>query len=138
MSESFQIETIAADKTWALRQHVMWPNKPVEYVQLSNDDTGLHYGLFVDQDMVSVISVFINKDKAQFRKFATQAKQQGKGYGSALLKHVFKVLKKQQIKTIWCNARLDKCGFYQHFGMHKTEHYFKKGHIDYVIMEVQC
>ena len=67
------IKKIHYQSTWAIRHSVMWPNKPLESVQLEADEFGAHYGLFVKDELVSIISLFIddNNREAQFRKFAT-------------------------------------------------------------------
>lgn len=114
----------------------MWPDKPLDYIKLPGDDQGLHYGLFNDQHLISVISLFIKKEEAQFRKFATETEEQGKGYGSQLLTHLIKEAQAKGIKRLWCNARTDKTPYYERFGFKKTQQTFHKGGIDYVIMEI--
>ena len=87
------------------------------------------------EELISVISLFIENREAQFRKFATLQKYQGKGYGTQLLGFVFDQTIDYQVNMIWCNARADKTYFYQKFGMRETDNTFVKGGIDYVIME---
>ena len=132
-----EIKEINADKTYNLRQQVMWPNKPLDYIKLEKDQEGYHFGLYKDNKIVSVISLFINKNNAQYRKFATDKKEQGKGYGSILLKHVILFSEKINIKNIWCNARKDKSEYYKRFGLSTSNNTFSKGGIDFVIMEKQ-
>lgn len=129
------IREIQASDTWALRQQVMWPDRPISYVMLEDDPVGTHYGLYQDKLLISVISVFVRNGEAQFRKFATLASEQGKGYGTRLLSYLFEQLYGQQVHRIWCNARADKAEFYRHFGMVPTDQTFTKGGIAYVIME---
>lgn len=131
----FQIKKISYKDTLVIRHKVMWPNKPLEYVQLPNDDTGNHYGFFVKENLVAVISLFIKNDAVQFRKFATRQAFQGKGFGSKLLAHVIDITEKENYQKMWCNARLNKTGFYNKFGFKETNTNFTKGGIDYVIME---
>ncbi|WP_420581361.1 GNAT family N-acetyltransferase [Reichenbachiella sp.] len=130
-----KISEIAPEETFNIRHQVMWPNRPIDYIKLSNDNQGKHYGLFINGQLISVISLFIENQQAQFRKFATLNEHQGKGFGSQLLQHVFFLAEQQQFKRIWCNARTDKSSFYTKFGMKETDNTFKKGGIDYVIME---
>lgn len=130
-----RISQIPATATWPLRHTVMWPDKPLDYIKLSGDDLGIHYGLFVEKQLVSVVSLFIDDDVAQFRKFATATSEQGKGYGTRLLSHLITEAKHKDIKLLWCNARVDKAAYYERFGMKKTCQIFNKGGIDYVIME---
>ena len=84
---TIEIREIKAEDTWPMRHKVMWPDQPLDYVILPQDEEGLHYGLFKEDKLISVISLFINQEEAQFRKFATATEAQGKGYGSALLHH---------------------------------------------------
>lgn len=113
----------------------MWPDKPLTYVVLEGDDQGLHYGLYDRQELVSVISLFIQGQEAQFRKFATKTDLQGQGYGSRLLRFVLTEAQKYPVKAIGCNARLEKAAFYEKFGLAKTDQLFSKGGIAYVIMK---
>lgn len=113
----------------------MWPDRTIDYVKIPDDKDGIHFGLFVSSKLISIISVFIEEDQAQFRKFATVNEEQGKGYGTKLLSHLMNELEKHQLTKIWCNARKEKAFFYERFGMKKTDATFSKGGLDYVIME---
>ncbi len=130
-----KIIQITSKETLQIRHQVMWPNKPIDYVKLPNDNEGLHFGLFLDKKLISVISLFINDGEAQFRKFATLENYQGKGYGSILLNEIMQIADKQSLKRIWCNARRNKSEFYRKFGLVATNTIFIKGDVDYEIME---
>ena len=130
-----EILEIKAEDTWKIRHQVMWPDRDIEYVILPKDQIGRHFGIFIQEELISVISLFIENREAQFRKFATLQKYQGKGYGTQLLGFVFDQTIDYQVNMIWCNARADKTYFYQKFGMRETDNTFVKGGIDYVIME---
>ncbi len=122
-------------ETWHIRQQVMWPDKPLTFVQLANDNLGVHYGLKLNDMTVSIISLFISGEEAQFRKFATLKQYQGRGFGTKLLLEVMRSAKALKVKKIWCNARQDKTGFYEKQGLVKTQSKFNKAGINYVIME---
>lgn len=130
-----QIRKIEAHDTWPLRHAVMWPDKPLEFVQLPEDKAGTHYGLFEENELISVISLFLKNNQIQFRKFATHTDKQGLGYGSKLLSYIIAEADQSGAQSIWCNAREEKCMFYEKFGLNRTEKGFKKAGIDYVIME---
>ncbi len=130
-----EIRTILAPLVWPIRQEVMWPDEQLDYVKLPNDDTGIHYGLFVADKLISVISLFVDGDEAQFRKFATITSEQGKGLGTRLLSHLMEKAELLEIKKLWCNARLDKTSFYHKFGLKETAHSFIKNGQSYVIMD---
>ncbi len=129
------IRQISATETWPIRHYVMWPDQPFAFIQLPNDKQGLHYGLFLDKKLIAVISLFINGENGQFRKFATLTNQQGKGYGSQLLHYIIGLAKNRGLSKIWCNARMEKSGYYEKFGLVKTNKHFSKKGIDYVVME---
>ncbi len=122
--------------TWPLRHEVMWPNMPIDFVKLPEDASGIHFGLFVDTNLVSTVSLFqTDVGTAQFRKFATKKKQQGKGYGSKLLLHLIEYTKKQRFQCLWCNARIDKTDYYKKFGMVETDKTFLKQNQKFVILQ---
>ncbi len=130
-----KIHEIKAQDTYILRHNVMWPNKPLDFVKLDNDKDGLHFGLYKNSNLISVVSLFITDHTAQFRKLATKTSEQGNGYASLLLQHIMTTVSKENITTIWCNARVDKVSFYERFGLCKTSKTFTKEHINYIQME---
>ena len=129
------IQEVDLETVWEIRQKVMWPDKDVSFIQIQGDAEARHLGVFVDQQCLSVISLFINQDSIQFRKFATRMEAQGKGYGSALLKHV---LANYPHKKIWCNARTQKLNFYAKFGFKTAGDPFEKEGISYINMHISA
>ncbi|MGG3193676.1 MULTISPECIES: GNAT family N-acetyltransferase [Priestia] len=130
------VQTITKEQAWEVRHIVMWPDKDFSYVQLRDDPSGMHYGLFEKGELKSVVSLFITGDEAQFRKFATLKEEQGKGYGSHLLKEVLFKVKNLGIRRVCCNARENKVSFYQAFKMKETTRIFTKSATRYVVMEL--
>lgn len=130
-----RVVEISCEETWNIRHQVMWPNKPYDYIKLECDASGLHFGLYEDEMLISVISVFIDGNTAQFRKFATLVEYQNLGYGSGLLKYILSYLEENNIHIVWCNARKEKIGYYNKFGLYETTEGFIKGNIEYVIMK---
>lgn len=132
---SVKIEQIKASETIPIRHQVMWPDQPVDFVKLPEDALGEHYGLFLEEELVSIISLFVRADEAQFRKFATLTKLQGKGYGTMLLKKIIDIVKAKQLKKLWCNARVDKLTYYKKFGFTQTTKKYTKAGIEFVVIE---
>ncbi|MEH6759659.1 GNAT family N-acetyltransferase [Maribacter arcticus] len=130
-----RIVQITSEETLSIRHKVMWTNKPIDYVKLPNDAEGKHFGYFKNDELISVISLFVENNEAQFRKFATLKEYQGKGFGSDLLNELMLISVKEQLSKIWCNARINKIDYYSKFGMIETNNKFIKGGIGYVIME---
>ena len=131
-----EIKQIQPSETWEIRHRVMWTDKPFDDIKLPNDDAGLHFGLFRNDILLSVISLFIENDKAQFRKFATETAEQGKGYGAKLLTHLIEESINKNVKTLWCNARTSASGFYQKFGFEIISEAWVKDGIEYVKMSM--
>jgi GNAT superfamily N-acetyltransferase len=131
-----EIKAISAAETWQLRHKVMWPNKPLEFVILPEDEAGIHYGLFEKERLVSVISLFRSGSEGQFRKFATDKDFQGKGYGSKLLNHLIQEAKLLNINYLFCSARTTAITFYEKFGMKLASDIVRKNGKDYVKMEI--
>lgn len=114
---SITIGPVPLEQVWQMRQEVMYPELSIDAVKLEDDAAGEHLGLYVDDSLCSVVSLFRQGDVLQFRKFATLQAQQGKGLGTKLLQHVFERAQREGVKKIWCNSRLSASGFYERFGM---------------------
>lgn len=111
------ITEIPLEPVWRIRQEVMYPEQTIEQVKLDDDASGIHKGLFEANKLCTVISLFERGEALQFRKFATIREMQGRGFGSALLNHVFANTKAKGLRRIWCNARTTAIPFYERFGM---------------------
>ncbi|PIB34115.1 hypothetical protein BFP72_01070 [Reichenbachiella sp. 5M10] len=131
-----EIKHVPLESVWKMRFEIMYPEHSIEMVKLPADEQGLHYGLYEGDILMSVISLFVEEGKMQFRKFCTRVDQQGKGYGTTLLRHVFDVvLPAHQVAAIWCNARTNAAALYERFGMVRTERTYRQYGYDFVIME---
>lgn len=131
-----EIKEIQASETWQIRHEVMWPDQPFEFVQLEEDNSGYHFGVFEDGKLVSIVSCFIEGKEMQFRKLATLEEYQGKGIASLLLKHILQFAKEKDLNRVWCNARINKKTFYEKFGMKDTFKTFVKAEQEFTIMEI--
>lgn len=129
------IRQIPHTATWNIRHKVMWPNLPVEKIKLPLDEEGTHFGLFDNEKLTTIVSLFFTGKSAQFRKLATEEHEQGKGYASQLLTHIITYAAEQNVEKIWCNARVNKIKFYHKFGMYTTDNTFSKNGVDFVVME---
>ncbi|MFH6961912.1 GNAT family N-acetyltransferase [Flavobacterium plurextorum] len=131
-----EIKEITAAETWNIRHNVMWPDQPFEFVQLEEDNSGFHFGVFIEDKLVSIVSCFIVGEEMQFRKLATLEEYQGKGIASHLLKHILQFAKEKNLNKVWCNARSNKKSFYEKFGMKDTFKIFSKAGQEFTIMEI--
>lgn len=121
----------------AIRQEVMYPGKSIDLVKVPGDESALHWGLQINNKTVSVISLFESEEHGkslQFRKFATLAAEQGKGYGSFLLNTVVDYAVEKKYRVVWCNARLTALSWYRKFGFQQEGDVWNKNGIDYIIV----
>lgn len=130
-----QIEQIRAELTWRLRQEVLYPAEPLARMEMEEDREGYHFGAFGNNKLLAVVSVFINGDDFQFRKFAVLGKAQGQGIGAALLDHITHFAINEDCCRIWCNARISAIGFYLKYQFRQTGNVFSRNGFDYEVME---
>tara|TARA_R110000868_G_scaffold178679_3_gene418485 strand:- start:952 stop:1302 length:351 start_codon:yes stop_codon:yes gene_type:complete len=113
----------------------MWPDYPIDFIKLPEDLNGIHFGLYKNNELVSIVSLFIDGESAQFRKLATKVSEQGNGYATQILKHIIHYCEEWPVKKLWCNARVNKSEFYKKFGLLATDKTYIKGGIEFVILE---
>jgi ribosomal protein S18 acetylase RimI-like enzyme len=129
-----KISAISWQQTIPLRQRVLWPDKAQEFCHVDGDVDGIHYGAFIDGELICVASIFVTSGKARLRKFATDTRYQNQGVGSTMLEHIIQSLKSSQIAYFWCDARASALGFYERFGMQPCGDCFYKENVAYYKM----
>lgn len=116
------IKQIPSKETYIVRQPVLRKGKPIESCVFEGDDleTTYHFGLYNDNDLIGIISlftqsntIFVEKKQAQIRGMAILETHQKKGYGEALVKHCENYCKNDNFDLIWFNARTAAVGFYK-------------------------
>ncbi|MCW8330984.1 GNAT family N-acetyltransferase [Photobacterium sp. SDRW27] len=132
-----KIERIAAEQTLPVRHRVLWPEQPIDFCRVPEDDIGCHYGVFTDNQLVCVASVFIDGTTARLRKFATLPEYQGQGIGTRMIEQILADLKSNGINTFWCDARESATGFYRQFAMSPQGERFYKANIAYFKMAIE-
>jgi phosphoribosylformimino-5-aminoimidazole carboxamide ribotide isomerase len=131
------IRRINADDTLQLRRDVLYPNRTLTEMKMDHDAEGLHYGVFDQDQLVTVVSLFPGQESAQFRKLATAAAAQGKGFGKAVLAHLADFCRKHHIGLLWCNARDTAVSFYDQLGYTPVGDFFIKDGITFLKMELR-
>ncbi len=131
-----EIKRITTDETLQLRRDVMYPHWDLDQVKMDHDAEGLHYGLFANGEMITVASLFISGRTAQFRKLATAAHHQGKGYGKVMMAHLVNVSRELGVATLWCNARASAENFYLQLGFRRISELFYKDNIAFYKMDI--
>lgn len=120
-----EIKKISSRDTFLVRQPILREGKPIESCQFDGDDlkTTTHFGLFIDKNIIGVLSVFKNnnvifntENQFQIRGMAILKKFQRKGFGDELVKHSEEHVKSQFGKLIWFNARESAVPFYEKLG----------------------
>ncbi len=129
-----EIKTISWQDAIPVRHRVLWPNKSSDFCHVTGDKEALHFGVYMDKKLVSVASLYIDSTEARLRKFATVESYQGKGIGSALLKHMLLAAKEKGLRYFWCDARESAKAFYQRFGLEVEGDRFYKSGVPYYKM----
>lgn len=119
------IKEIKATEAFLVRHPVLRAGKPVGSCRFEGDDlaTTKHFGLFLEENLVGVISVFENKSdrfvenrQFQIRGMAVLGAEQRKGFGEKLLHFAEEYIRKQKGDLIWFNARSIAVRFYEKAG----------------------
>ncbi len=131
-----EIKIARIDEVLKLRHEVMWPHMDLEYVRVEGDSEAIHFGYFIDKELIACISLFIKGEQGQFRKFATKIAYQNKGIGTKLLNHLIYYAKETGLKSIYCNGRVEKVDFYKKFGLVEKGDIFTKGNKSYKILSL--
>lgn len=125
---NLQVKNIPFNKTFAVRHPVLRAGKPVETCYFEGDElpTTTHFGLFLEEKLLGVLSVFKNecpiiesKNAYQYRGMAILAPYQNKKYGVLLLDAANTWVAEEQGDLIWFNAREKAIGFYERNGFEK-------------------
>lgn len=129
------ISEVPYEDVLEVRHQVMYPDKDVDFVKLTDDDQALHIGVYENEELMSVMSVFLHGREVQFRKLATRIEAQGKGYASALMQWLVDYANDLKFDRLWCNARTGATDFYVKFDYKETDEHFSKNGYDYTVME---
>jgi GNAT superfamily N-acetyltransferase len=118
----FVIKEISAFETIIVRHPVLRFGKPIESCRFEGDylPTTIHFGLFYENEISAVVSVFESKNNLfleenqfQIRGMAVLEQHQKKGFGEALLKYCENQIRNKMGKIIWFNARETAICFYE-------------------------
>lgn len=119
------IKEIPALETFSVRHPVLRPGKNIETCHFDGDnlESTRHFGLFIDDELAGVASLFKSnsdlfqeKEQFQLRGMAVLEKFQKKGIGESLVKYAEENAKSSSGKLIWFNAREVAVRFYEKMG----------------------
>ena len=129
------IEQIIPYLTWQLRRDVLYPGEMKHNMCMDEDEHGIHFGAFKDNQLVGVVSLFQKGTDFQFRKLAVDSSVQKMGIGNNLLQYITTYAQQNGGTCIWCNARTSATGFYLKADFAQTGKFFSKNGHNYEIME---
>jgi len=133
-----EIREIPPSETYAVRNPVLRPGKPVETCRFDGDDLSstTHFGLYENQKLAGVASLFQSKHPAfpdyrqfQLRGMAVLEDAQGQRFGRELVEAVEDKARRAAAEIIWFNARENAVGFYEKMGYKLTGKPFQIGEI---------
>jgi phosphoribosylformimino-5-aminoimidazole carboxamide ribotide isomerase len=104
-------------------------------MEMHEDSDGIHFGAFIYNKLVGVVSLFQKGAAFQFRKLAVDPDVQNRRIGRSLLNYITGYAKENGGTKIWCNARISAIGFYLKAGFVQTGKLFSKNGFDYKVME---
>ena len=134
----YSIKQITSLETFPVRHPVLRPGKPVEscIFQGDDDEGTIHLGVFNDDAVVGVLSIFeangpLFEGKAQYqlRGMAVLPEYQKKGLGELLMQAAEDNISAKGGEVIWFNAREIAVGFYKKMGYAITGEPFSIGDI---------
>lgn len=120
-----EVRKITYLETFPVRSAVLRAGKPIETCYFSGDEDNetTHFGLFLDENLIGVGSVFKvsnenfdEKQQFQLRGMAILDGFQGKGFGNLLLNEVCKYVETKNAEILWFNAREKAVKFYENSG----------------------
>ncbi len=129
-----KVKRIDWQDTLDVRHKVLWPNKSKEFCIVDGDKSAKHYGIYKEDKIIGVASIYRNANSVRLRKFAVDEKYQGYGYGSKLLKRIIELEQEDGSEIFWCDARESAVGFYKQFGMYVEGDIFHKSGVPYFKM----
>ena len=117
------VKKISAEETYPIRKEILRKNIDLPYKFNGDlDEKTFHLGAFLGEELVGIasfmqtdVSVF-NERAYQLRGMATIEKVRGEGLGSLIIDEASRILVKEEISLIWCNAREVAVKFYERNG----------------------
>ncbi len=124
-NSSCEIREVSAAETHALRGQVLRPGQPPEALVYPGDDVdgAYHLAAFLEMQLVGIAS-FAPEARPEgparcayrLRGMATLPEVRGHGFGAQLLRAGLARARQEGGDWVWCNARENAIGFYEHFG----------------------
>ena len=127
----FTVRKIETEETYDLRRKVLREGIDLPYqFDRDFDDSTFHLGAFSEDKLFGIVSFMKSNnnlfptEQYQLRGMATSEEVRGKGAGKILINNAIEILRRNEIKTIWCNARKEATTFYKKLGFKVTGNLF--------------
>ena len=128
------IQTIPLNAALNIRHAVLWPDQPRDFSRVAGDADALHLGIYDKDLLICVASLYQTENGLRLRKFATLFAHQGKGHGSAMMRHAIDHCKIAGHPRLWLSARETAMPFYRRFGFEPFGTPMEKAGIPYLYM----
>ena len=121
---NIKIKKISHLETIQVRSKVLRKGKPIESCFFDGDELEetVHFGLFNDEILIGVASVFKSKSnrfseekQIQLRGMAVLDDYQRKGLGGVLLEEAIRFAQQNKADILWFNARENAVNFYKNY-----------------------
>ena len=128
------IKEISSFDTYKVRHPMLRAEKNIQSCKLNNDNdaTTKHFGYFVDDELVGVVSVFENNSELfkvynqfQIRAMAVLNEFQNQQIGSKLIHNCEDYILSKNGNLIWFNARINAIAFYKKLQFDTKGNYFE-------------
>lgn len=123
MKNFVDIKKVPVEEIKALRFKVLWPHLSGEEaceIQADRAEGTFHLAAYLDGKVVGTSTFIIDvnpkfeeKNQYRLRAMATDPAIRGFGVGAKIIRAAEEELRKQNVKLLWCDARLMATGFYE-------------------------
>jgi GNAT superfamily N-acetyltransferase len=118
-----EVRRVTAAETRPLRQAVLRPHQRADELVFPGDESGAHFGGFLDGRMVTTASIFRARPPWEddplawrLRGMATAPELRGRGFGAAVLVACLEHARSVGGSIVWCSARTGALAFYRRWG----------------------
>ncbi len=124
------IRRIDAGDTHHLRQMLLRPHQRIGEMEWDHDAEGVHFGAFVDDDLVGITTLVPQPREAvpggwRVRGMAVVPDLRGHGIGAALLAAAVDTAWEHDAAELWCTARTPAARFYAVHGFEAVSDVFE-------------
>ena len=132
---NIDVEQIQPALTWKLRREILYPQQKKHEMDFDTDLDDTHFGAFLGDYLVAVVSVANNNNNFQLREFAIDPGAQSADPAGALIENITDYAKKREGTHLWTDASVEQIPFYAKYGFMQTGRYYSRHGVSYEIVE---